>query len=416
MKKLTENRKRLLESVFSLTALNALNLLLPLITIPYLLDTVGAANYGVYSIVYTVVQYVLLIGKYGFHYTSTKQISQHRNDVLMVSRIFHSTMLARVVLTITASIVCLGFIWFVYPKYVLLYLYGLGIAFGDVLNPVWLFQGMEKMRYMTIVNSITKILFTVLIFTCIRQESDYEFIILFNSAGFIVSGIVSFLIAVFIFHIKAQKVSVNDVAVQIKDSSTVFFSSAFVNVFNNSYILILGLFLNESMIGIYSAVDKVIKAAKILVDPISNALFPHVAKSFMGKSMKDNVNTIFRYSKTVGMLLTVIAVALVASSPLVCDKFLHSIKDESMMLIWWMSPLIVIGGLNYVFGIVGLINLGRQKTWLRNLIISSALGICVLVATASPLGLISAPVSSIITEGTLMLITVISLLKIMKQG
>ncbi|MBQ0046129.1 MAG: oligosaccharide flippase family protein [Prevotellaceae bacterium] len=412
---MTENRKRLLESVFSLTALNALNLLLPLITIPYLLDTVGAANYGIYSIVYTVVQYVLLVGKYGFHYTSTKQISQNRDDVLMVSKIFHSTMLARFILTMIASIICLGFIWFVYPKYILLYLLGLGIAFGDVLNPVWLFQGMEKMRYMTIVNSITKILFTVLIFSCISQESDYVYIILFNSAGFIVSGIISFLIAVFIFHIKAQKVSFNDVVVQIKDSSTVFFSSAFVNVFNNSYVLILGLFLNESLIGVYSAVDKVIKAAKILVDPISNALFPHVAKNFMGKPMKDNVNTIFKYSKTIGLLLAAIAVVLVFSSPIVCEKFLHSIKDESMMLIWWMSPLIVIGGLNYVFGIVGLINLGYQKVWLRNLILSSVLGVGVLVATVGKFGLTAAPVSSIITEGMLMLITVMSLLKIKKQ-
>ncbi len=62
--KLSNSRKILLENAFALTALNALNLLLPLITIPYLLKTVGDAKYGIYSIVFAMIHFVLLVGHF----------------------------------------------------------------------------------------------------------------------------------------------------------------------------------------------------------------------------------------------------------------------------------------------------------------------------------------------------------------
>ena len=410
--KLSNSRKILLENAFALTALNALNLLLPLITIPYLLKTVGDAKYGIYSIVYAMIQFVLLVGQFGFKYTTTKEIAQNRDNLPLVSSIFHSTIVARFVLTTIASICCYALMLIFYPKYILLYLFGLGIVYGDILNPVWLFQGMEKMRYMTIVNSITKILFTVLIFTYIKEESDYIYILVFNSAGFVTSGIISLFIAIFMFHIQWQRITMSDIIHQIKEGSTVFFSSAFINVFNNSYILILGLFLNESLIGIYSGVDKVIKAAKMVVDPISNALFPHIARNFMGKSNQENVNSIFHYSKVVGMLLFAITLAIAAMAPWISDNYLKNKTGESVMLIYMMSPLIITGGLNYILGMVGLINLGCQKEWLKNLIISSVLGVFTLLASVRLLELTAAPVSSMITEGTLMAMSIISLLKI----
>ena len=41
----------LIENIFSLSILNGLNLILPLVMIPYLVATVGSAHYGIYSIV-----------------------------------------------------------------------------------------------------------------------------------------------------------------------------------------------------------------------------------------------------------------------------------------------------------------------------------------------------------------------------
>ena len=52
-----------------LSLLNAINILLPLITLPYLMRTVGKANYGIYSYVYMLLQYVIIFATYGFNFS-----------------------------------------------------------------------------------------------------------------------------------------------------------------------------------------------------------------------------------------------------------------------------------------------------------------------------------------------------------
>ena len=48
---------------------------------------------------------------------------------------------------------------------------------------------------MTIVNVLSKVIFTLLIFIFIKQSDDYIYITLLNSAGFVVAGIISFILA-----------------------------------------------------------------------------------------------------------------------------------------------------------------------------------------------------------------------------
>ena len=405
----------LIENIFSLSILNGLNLILPLVTIPYLVATVGSAHYGIYSIVYSIVQYALLVSNYGFSYTSTKQIAQNRDDMEIVSWIFSSTFLAKIILSTVSILVCAGIVQLFFPNYMLVYLLGLGIILGDVINPVWLFQGMENMKYLTISNGVAKILFTLLIFVFVRDSDDYIYIIFLNSIGFLIGGLVSLCVSKYVFHIKFRIVTLRDAWKQIQEGQVVFFSTVFTNLFNNSFVVILGLFVSEYSVGVYAAVDKIIKAAKILVDPISNALFPHVSRIFKENGIRENVIRLFHYGKVIGFLLLSITIALDVTASLVCNIFLKSIADESIMMIRLLSPVIVLGGLNYVFGVVGLINLGSQKTWLKNLFISSLTGISLLLFTVKSFDIMAAVIGTIAAELLLFIITIIKLIKLKKE-
>ena len=239
-RRFAKTHKGLIESFLSLSVLNGINILLPLITLPYLVRTVGLSKYGVYSIVYTVLQYVLLISAYGFSYTATKQVAQNRDNIDYIGVIFHSTIIARLVLSIPSIFAGLLFTYFVYPvDYTWMYIGGIGIILGDVLNPVWLFQGFEKMRYMTYVNVVCKLFFTILIFLFVRAEDDYVYITLWNSLGFIASGILSYYISFKVFKLKFIKVKKSDVIYQIKDGWSIFLSTCFMNLYRNSNVFIL---------------------------------------------------------------------------------------------------------------------------------------------------------------------------------
>ncbi|MDE6285294.1 MAG: oligosaccharide flippase family protein, partial [Bacilli bacterium] len=198
-----ETYKRVIENIISLGIINGINFMIPLVTLPYLIKTIGINNYGAYSIVYSMLQYGILFTAYGFGFSSTQQIAQNREEVDIVNRIVNATLFSRLAIMII-FIIIMGFICLiVYPKeYFIMYLWGLGIVLGDILNPTWLYQGMEKMKYMTIINLVCKSVFTILIFVFIRRESDYIYITLLNSIGYIIAGGISMFLGYRLFNIK----------------------------------------------------------------------------------------------------------------------------------------------------------------------------------------------------------------------
>ncbi|MBR3854796.1 MAG: oligosaccharide flippase family protein, partial [Bacteroidaceae bacterium] len=60
--------------------INGVSYLLALITMPYLIRVLGEEKYGAYLFIYTVAQYLLLVGNYGFRYSVTRQVSVHRDN------------------------------------------------------------------------------------------------------------------------------------------------------------------------------------------------------------------------------------------------------------------------------------------------------------------------------------------------
>jgi PST family polysaccharide transporter len=196
--------KQLIENFFSLSVLNALNVLLPLVTLPYMLHVVGKANYGAYSYIYAIVQYVILFSTYGFNFSATKQISQCRDDKEAVSRIYNAVTASKALIAVFLSVGLLLCGKFVFKDGIgtLMFVYGLGMVIGDVLTPIWLFQGMEKMKYMTIVNASSKILFTILIFIVVRERDDYQLLISLNSSGYLLAGVLSLILVHRQFHLR----------------------------------------------------------------------------------------------------------------------------------------------------------------------------------------------------------------------
>ena len=179
--------KQVIENFFSLSVLNAVNIVLQLITLPYILNIVGKSNYGIYSYVFMVVQYIILFSTYGFNYSATKMISQHREDNVAVTRIYNAVIGCKMliaILLVIAVVLCSGWVFEEEIGFVM-FLLGTGMIVGDIMNPVWLFQGMEKMKFMTLVNSSSKIIFTVLVFFVVRSVDDFYLLILLNSCGYL---------------------------------------------------------------------------------------------------------------------------------------------------------------------------------------------------------------------------------------
>lgn len=402
---LLKRHKAVVENFFSLSILNGIVLLFPLITMPYILRIVGPERYGVYGFIYILVQYVLIFNNYGFDYSVTKEISQHRDDRERVNRVFNAVIVCRLLLFVAVSLVFFLLSFWLMPTSVekWMFLGGLSLVLGNSFIPVWLFQGLEKMRYLTVVNVLGKSLFLGLVFIMVRKPEDYVFLPFLDGAGYLAAGVLSMAIARWQFGIRFRKPSWADIREQFRSGAAIFGSTLGMTLYRKSNIFILRFFVGDAALGMYTAAEKIITGIQGIISPVSQALFPHLGRSFVGRSAKENLHTLKRVALYLVPLLFLASVFVV-----LCSDFLIKVLCgwqfmEAKPLLRIMSPVLLLGGMNYLLGIVGLVNLNRSKSFFIGVLAAGLLSVAWVLAMAPVLGVTAGAWAMTLSEGVLLI-------------
>jgi len=149
---------------------------------------------------------------------------------------------------------------------------------GQMMFPIWYFQGQEKMRLVTFVNVIIKVIFTLLIFIVIKEESDYIWVPLIYGVGYIIGGVFSLYLVKKIFHQKFTWTGMALVKYYFVDSAQYFLSRVSVSLYTSANLFILGFFVSHSAIGYYAIAEKLYMALQYIYQPITQTLYPYIAK------------------------------------------------------------------------------------------------------------------------------------------
>lgn len=396
--------RQVIENFFSLSVLNAVNIVLQLITLPYILGVVGKANYGIYAYVFMVIQYIILFSTYGFNFSATKQISQLRDDNSAVTRIYNAVIGCKTVIALVLVLAVVACSRWVFEESIgfEMFLLGTGMILGDIMNPVWLFQGMEKMKYMTLVNSTSKILFTVLVFFVVRSVDDFYLLILLNSCGYLLAGILSLVLARKQFKVRIALPGVRDMIAQFKDGGAMFGSTFGMNLYRNAHVLILKHLASNEAVGLFSAAEKVIHGFQSVIQPAAQALFPHVSLRFKGRSVKENVALMKKVMLPFVGFAFVAALFVYIFAPWISDVLCGTEFRECVPLIRIMSLVIIFGEVNCIAGIVGLVNMDRQNYFFRSVLIAGVCSCLITLALVKGYGAYAGAVSLSASEALLM--------------
>ena len=265
----------------SLALLQGVNYLLPLLSFPFLFRVLGVERWGLVTFGYSLMQYFVMFTDFGFNLSATKYISEHRNDLQKINSYLNSAMIGRFILCGISLAILLALISY-FDKFSTestFYLLYFGIILGNVMFPMWFFQGMENMKYITVFNIVAKSLSFIPFFIFIRKPEDYIYVPIFYSIGFVLAGIVSLFIVYFKMGMKWYFTSISQISSSFKDSSAYFLARASSSLFTTSNSFLLGLVCGNTMVGYYSAAEKLYQAYNQLLSPFTGVLFPHIAKS-----------------------------------------------------------------------------------------------------------------------------------------
>ena len=372
--------RSLIQSFTSLSILQIANYLFPLIVLPYVVRVLGPAKYGLINFAAAFIAYFSLICDYGFSLSGTKAVAQIRDDKIKLSRTFSvilSIKLIFLVITFLVLILMLITIPF-FNKNWDLYLLSYGFVIGSVLFPNWFYQGMEQMKYITIIQVLIRCISTILIFVLIKAESDFLLLVLLNSSAQILIGMLGQLTALYKFNIKFLFPHLNEIKFQLKEGWNIFQSMIAINICTTSNTFILGLFANETIVGYFSAADKIRIAFQGVIMVLNQSVFPFV-NNLLKVSYEKFISFIINFLKIQFILGFSISFLLFIFSYQVTDLILGEKYMESGIILRIISVIPFFSSLSNVFGIQIMIPLGFEKAFNKILSTASILHILVLL-------------------------------------
>ena len=278
-----KDNKDLANNTIALTILNFFNFVLPLITIPILLNNLGAAAYGIVNIYISLYAIFQKFVDYGFNFVGTRKLSLTEN-VVERNVIFSEILACKL---INAFLVIIGTtLYFVFSRTANLAV-GLIVSselIGTALSMYWLFQGLKQMQYITWITSVCKIIYSFLIILLIRSPQDMLVYAILYASVSIAIGISGTVVAFSKrFNLRIVKIRFTNLIHSYKEGWHMFVAGLCGSLTTNLSTVVLGALKGEVAVAYFSAGYKIVQALSLVFSAITQAIYPFSCAKF-----KDN--------------------------------------------------------------------------------------------------------------------------------
>lgn len=370
-----KNKRTLLKNTAMLYILRFSTYFFSLVTVPYQTRVLGVEIYGKIGIATALMLYFQLFLDFGFILSATEEVAKHRDNRKKLAVIYSSVTIIKLIFALI-SIIVLTVICYRIPAYkanMTLYMLFLIETIINSLLPDFLYRGMEDMSSITYRTVFVKALFTVFIFVFLKSPEDYLRIPIIIACGDILAVLWSIYDIQKKYGIRYCKITIQDIKIHLKRSSTFFLSRIASTVYTATNTVILG-FIDPTgvTVGYYTAAYKLISTGQSALSPIADSVYPYMVRN------KD-FNVI---KKTLKYMMPIIILGCVIfgifAEPL-CVLFFGKEFSGTANVLRAMLPMAILTLPDYLLGFPSLGAIGMTKHANYSIYISSIVHIINLI-------------------------------------
>ena len=383
--KSNSDAKTVINNFAWLSVLQIAGYIFPLISIPYLAKVIGVDGFGKIAFASAVIIWIQTITDWGFNFTATRDVAKNKNDKLMVSEIFSNVLWSRILLMIISFVV---------------------LSILVVLIPLFKDNYLEKMKYITILNLLFKLLFTLSIFLVVKEKDDYLWQPILISLGYVVCGMISMYIILIRWKIELNRFSFAKVMKTIRSSTDVFINNLTPNLYNSFSVMLLGFCGGSQANGLLDGGNKFVNIATQFQTTLSRAFFPYISRK------EDKIGLFARINNICSILLCVI---LFVFAPTIIHLMLSEEFEGSIVILRLLAISLIFTGLSNTYGTNYLIVRHKEKI-LRNLtLISSVIGFVLAIPLVYYFSVVGAALTILISRGILGVFSYVSVIRLEKK-
>ena len=340
-------RNKSIQNFLFLAVIQSSNVLISIISMPLLIQSIGVDQFGLVNLALSVIILLNIMVGFGYNLSAPREVAINQADNTALSFLLSNIFSAKLIFATLSMLFILVAVFGLnlFREYQSILVFSILLLYSEATLPLWFFQGMEKMKLVSIANIFSKLLFLMGIVLFIHNPEQSKWVnFILGFFGLIINLSLHFYIHTFM-KIRFLKPKFFAIWQSLKENLLFFFSNLASHISINGGLIILSFYASAETLGMYSLAERVVMVLRLFPALIIQAIFPNASKLYEEDEVK-----FYRFLKRVYFRVlffgAVIATAAHFSAPWIIKILSRSELEESVLFLKILAAVPFLACLN----------------------------------------------------------------------
>lgn len=275
-------RNKSIQNFLFLAIIQSSNVLISIISMPLLIQSIGVDQFGLVNLSLAVIILLNILVGFGYNLSAPREVAINQGDKTALSHLVSNVFSAKILLATIATLIILISVFGLnlFKEYQMILVFSSLMLFSEATLPLWFFQGMEKMKLISIANIFSKLLFLMGIVLFIHNPGQSRWVnFMMGFFGLSINIFLLFYIHTFM-GVRVYRPEFSAIRKSLKDNILLFFSNLASHISINGGLIILSFFSVAETLGMYSLAERVVMVLRMFPALIIQAIYPNAAKLY----------------------------------------------------------------------------------------------------------------------------------------
>jgi PST family polysaccharide transporter len=252
------------------------NLVVPLITLPYVSRVLGSDGFGLVAFSQSLSFLLGMVIGWGFDQWASREASVKRDDPGGLSALTAQVVGARLILSAVALVIA-GLVYLTSgttsgsPEFIAM-AWLAAVATG--FTPLWFFLGVERLRMPSSIALGVRVVAAALTFVLVQNSGDAWIVMALFTGSAVLGALIT--TGMLFRRVDLRRPAVRPALSAIRAGTALFAGIAGLSLYTSMNVVLLGFLGTRAEVAHFSAAERVIRAAIQLLQPITTAIYPRI--------------------------------------------------------------------------------------------------------------------------------------------
>ncbi|PRY89883.1 oligosaccharide flippase family protein [Mongoliibacter ruber] len=275
-------RNKSIQNFIFLVIIQASNILISLISMPLLIQSIGVDQFGLVNLALSVIILMNILVGFGYNLSGPREVAVIQENREQLSHVFSNIISSKFLLATLATLLILIGVYGLglFTEYQVILVFSVLLLFSEATLPLWFFQGMEKMKLISIANVFSKLLFLMGIVLFIHRPEQAKWVNFLLGGSALGINLLLLLYIHYALEIRFYKPRFKQIYLSLKENLLLFLSNLASHISINGGLIVLSFFSAAATLGMFSLAERITMVLRMLPALIIQAIYPNASKLY----------------------------------------------------------------------------------------------------------------------------------------